>query len=537
MEFFKEEISLLQMRTEYRLNNYSESKIIGKSFIQEYPNSDYLIDIIMTFGDIFVVENNYEAAFRTYVKSLKINADEVYFNKILKRLFLTLQFGISNNTIDEILTFESDDKINQFLLLAKAHNFIYYGQPHFAEEILTNIKKRYLAGIGKEYYHKLLEELKDEEIKILIPVVLPLSGKNSKIGQEFLKGLKFAQSQFSSKKLKLSFIVYDNESESLKTVEVFQKISKNSNTTAILGPITTNTSIIACSFAVQNGLPVVLPNTLMEGFSEISENIFMMNSDLSARGKLAAQFIADKLNVNNIAVLAPADKYGKDIVEAFVTELDKFDLSPLIIEWYSGVPMNLEHQFKSFRRLAWELVDSTKLDLTTDSLQFVYRPMEEMTEEDSADVIHSSIDAIYMPIKKGHLDYVGAQFPAYNLETIIVGNDNWADLNILNKENIGPHFKGLTVISNYNHCQIDQLNNNFEEKHNEYFYQGIDAYNLLIEAISKSDNSNESIKDALSSIKDFKGIYGTYDFSERGNVNTNLNIVRFDGYSFEKWID
>jgi len=536
--YFEQEIPLLLMKTEYRLSNYVDSKNIGKTFLRNSYNSEYEIDILMTFGDIFVAESKYNSAFRTYIDAYKLSNDRSYQNKIVKRILLILQFGISDEIIQELSIFENNNDILQILQLAKTHNFIKGGKQVAARKILDKINKNDLNGIGKDYYYQLEQHLGSEYSNIIIPVVLPLSGKNSKIGMEFLDGIKYAQSEFSSRRTKLSFIVHDNESDEVKTIEVFNKISSNPNNIAVLGPITQNNSIIAGSFSLQQDMPLILPNSCIDELADISNDIFLMNSDLKTRGELAAKFIAEQLDAETIAVLAPADKFGKNIVDAFQAELAKYKKTPIVMEWYSGVPINLEHQFKSFRNTAWEMTDSTsQFETSIDSILVLYKFEEEMTEEDSADVILTAIDAIYMPIKEGHLDYVGAQFPAYNLEATVVGNENWTDMNVLRKESIGPHFRGLTVISNYNHCQIDQLNNNLGKIHTEYFYQGIDAYKILVEAVNISQNSNIPLKNAISEIYNYSGIYGTYNFSENGNVNTNLNIVRFDGYSFEKWED
>jgi hypothetical protein len=217
------------------------------------------------------------------------------------------------------------------------------------------------------------------------------------------------------------------------------------------------------------------------------------------------------------------------------------------MEWYSGIPMNLERQFKSIRAKAWELSDrSDSLDLmdTTNDFLFVEDILpedtleEEMTADDSSKVILSSIDAIYMPIHAGHLDYIGAQFPAFNLNAVVVGNDNWADLRVLRKEIIGPHLVGMVVISNYNSHQIDALNTNFDIKHTSYFYQAIDCYNVLAKSITEANAYNEPLMKILSNVDDFKGIFGTYNFADdNNNVNSTLNIIQFDGFNFDEYID
>jgi hypothetical protein len=543
-EYFSEEITLLSMRLKYRLNDYQISKEIGKSLLRDYPDSKYKTDVLVTFGDIFIAEGLHEAAFRIYLKAFKTNKTEFYQKKILKRIFLSLEFGISPNIPEELLSIEINQNLILILLLAKVHAEIQAGQSSKAANTLSQIDFRNLSELNHEYYSKLKDKLSNNLNRhAIVGVVLPLTGKDSKIGREFLDGLKYAETNNYSSDIDLSLIVYDNAGDELKTLMAFQALKKNPNIVATIGPITTNNSIIAGSITEATGIPLIMPTAVINGLSEVSDNIFLMNSDLITRGDLAGQFIAETFEAENIAVLAPADKFGKSLVDAFTNKLKSYNITPKIIEWYSGIPINLDRQFTSIRTEAWELFDtSSSLDLLNTTIDSIFAEQifseEEMTAEDSSKIILNSIDAIYMPIHSGHLDYVGAQFPAYNLDAVVVGNDNWADLEVLRKENIGPHFEGLVVILNYNNYQIDLLNNNFDRKHTSYFYQAIDCYNLLTKSLTEANISSKSLLQILSNIDGFDGLFGIYNFAEGSkNVNSTLNIVEFDGYNFNEYIE
>ena len=42
----------------------------------------------------------------------------------------------------------------------------------------------------------------------------------------------------------------------------------------------------------------------------------------------------------------------------------------------------------------------------------------------------------------------------------------------------------------------------------------------------------------LSNVDDFRGIFGTYNFvDDNNNVNSTLNILQFDGFYFDEYID
>ena len=395
-----------------------------------------------------------------------------------------------------------------------------------------------------DYYQKLVRKSDDDfHINSMVAVILPLTGKYSKVGLEVLDGLKYAEETRTSSDSRLSMIVYDNEGDELRTLEIFKEISNNPNISAIIGPISTSNSIIACSSAEEVGIPIILPHISQDGIADLADNIFLVNSNVRSRAELAAKFIAEELEAENVAVLAPADKFGKSIVDTFVERLKLFDITPLMVEWYSGVPTNLDQQFSSLRNLTWELetkVDnSDTLSALADTLGFIkdqYTKM--MTEDDSAGVTLDGLDAIFIPTHPSHLNYISTQFPAYNLETTIIGNDSWTNLDLLRKENIGPHLVDMVTITNFNFHHLTELNKSMNENYSGHFYKAIDCYNLLANSVSNAKITSKSLQTILSNVSNFKGIIGTYNFKDNlYNVNSNLNILLFDGYQFNEYFD
>ena len=81
------------------------------------------------------------------------------------------------------------------------------------------------------------------------------------------------------------------------------------------------------------------------------------------------------------------------------------------------------------------------------------------------------------------------------------------------------------------------MNNSFNEKHTDYFYAAIDCYNLLTKSVAESSALDKSLTLILSTVNDFKGIFGTYNFNKGDyNVNSKLNIVQFDGLNFNEYV-
>ena len=105
-----------------------------------------------------------------------------------------------------------------------------------------------------------------------------------------------------------------------------------------------------------------------------------------------------------------------------------------------------------------------------------------MDKKDSAKVVLESIDAFYVPIRKGELTYIGTQFPIYNLKTTIFGNENWLDIDVLKDAAIGPHVQGMKVISS---LSSEFLTTNYDLDVN-YYGLALDHAKFLESIIGKN---------------------------------------------------
>ena len=163
-------------------------------------------------------------------------------------------------------------------------------------------------------------------------------------------------------------------------------------------------------------------------------------------------------------------------------------------EWYSGEPKNLRRQFKFIRKVAFDLLPKEEsfdeaLGMDIDSLDALFdisaedffdlpKPKKKkMSSSDSSKVVLNTIQGIYFPINENDLAFIGPQIPMYNLDTKVIGNENWQNISTLQKENIGPHLKGLSIITNFYISEIDPLQYDGDEM--DAYYRGLNTAKLL----------------------------------------------------------
>ena len=542
----------LMMKADYGLNKIEEARGIARNVLQSYPKSAYVKDVFSCLGDMFVDEGKYSAALRMYLRARSLQSDELFLEKIDRRIMNTLKVNISLPGVDEMLSVEFDLKNRSILLLSKAYGAIFSGQPDDGAQILSGINIDHVPTRYFDFYEELLlATYRPSRKNITIGVVLPLSGEYQSNGTLFLEGLKSAVQAQTEGLRNFSLIIYDNRSRGIETIQTVKMLAKKPEIIAIIGPLNAGNALIAANTLSGSVIPLLIPSSVQDGLVTLGANVFQLNSDEKTRGRLAARYAVQKLGLKNIAVLAPSNEMGHNLVDAFCGELDLLGFAPVKVEWYFGIPEDLQRQFISIRKTAWDLMPKDDeyaefLGMEIDSLDALFKisvddffdlqkdTEKELSAKDSSKINLDTIDGMYMPIPLDHLSYLATQFPIYNLETQVIGNESWQDLDILNQENIGPHLDKMVVITNRKEIFYNEiLSRAGYHKNNEFFYQGVDCVQLLSAVITEDKLDRRTILKSLNSIDEFHGSERIFSFSgEPPNLNKALQVLQYDQNSF-----
>ena len=81
---YKEATLLLLMKTHIGLNKFENAKQSAKQFLLDFPQSDYMPNIMDSLGDLYINESNYSSAYRMYHRVLDLSTSNEYKEKIHK---------------------------------------------------------------------------------------------------------------------------------------------------------------------------------------------------------------------------------------------------------------------------------------------------------------------------------------------------------------------------------------------------------------------------------------------------------------------
>ena len=546
---FNEKSLLLLLKSQVALNKSDVAKQTAKTFFSKYPRSPFLKHAMESIGDLFVNNSNYESAYKMYVRSKNLSNNNTYKIKINSKLLKLIKINLSIKFIDELLIMETDLSSTNIHYLAIAFSQIMNGTPDSAALTLAKIDPTFLPDMFSDLFEFLLREsYKPASPVMMIGLALPLSGSNSESGQAFLEGFKRGDNLNLYGKKSISILARDTRSNDIETIKIVSEFEKIEQLTAIVSPVNEILSLSILSALKNSDIPIILTNKQNGDLSLINDKTFFLNSDYATEGIVAAQYAINHLGLDSIAIIAPANKNIEMQVDAFVREVDRLGGKIVATEWYSGEPKNLKRQFSFLRQVGFRLEEKENefddaLGMEIDSLDALFDvsvddffdlpepKTKKMTSSDSSKVVLSAIQAIYIPINFHDLEFIGPQIPMYNLDAKIIGNSSWKQLDILTKENIGPHLKGMSIISSAIPPQLDSLT--IESKRLDDYQNGFNTSRLLT-SINLSEISRTSLKKSLSEIVFNDKGYSYIPSKVNKNVNSAFQLIGFNGNKFFK---
>lgn len=143
-------------------------------------------------------------------------------------------------------------------------------------------------------------------------------------------------------------------------------------------------------------------------------------------------------------------------------------------------------------------------------------------------------DILYIPDYYNKVGLIAKQARQLGIKSVLMGGDGWDSPEMLK-------IAGDAIVGGYftNHYSPDDPRPEVQEWVKKYLAKygsspdalatlGYDATCLLLEAIKRANSDNPvKVKEALQSIKDFKGVSGEITFDECGNPVKKLTILRY----------
>mgnify|MGYP001473758956 FL=1 len=525
---------ILKLKAYYNLNDFDSALKIAKLMNPLNFSPNLKTSFYLTMGDIYSSKGYYDHAFKNYIDARRSNIDSRSKRIINKRLvkIIPLNLDFENLELMEIL---EDNKSNlNIILLAQSFSLVYSN----SQEISSKFDEIDQSSLDREFrsnYNFLKRNIDSKtSFSKKVGVVLPLEGEGLEITNAFLKGLLEAN-QSSQSNDKIQFIIIDNYKDPILTVEAFKNLVDKHNVSAIIGPFLDKNLIAGASSVSSTKIPIFAPFTSLDNLSNVNKNIYLLNSSVDFRNQLLVNHYLDNSEINNIAVIAPRTDLGIKEVDSFLIALDKLNKEPVYIGWYEeNSAIDLRPNFIELREVAWEIetrdeyqeflgveidVLDSMFEVDNDEVYDMFN-LEQEESIDSTKVILETIDGLFYPVSSNALEFVASQVSLSNLETQLLGNENWLNLDLLKQESVSPHISDMLFASNYIPKYLNNSEYDYDPSLNNVFHFGMDFSNFLI------NSSFNKSKFDLRTSSNFKGITRNFDFSN-STSNQGSKVVRF----------
>lgn len=373
----------------------------------------------------------------------------------------------------------------------------------------------------------LLNNQKDS--KLLVGILLPLSGKAEKIGNIMLKAAEL--SMFNHRLNNILLMPYDTKGTAFGAVDAINEAVRD-GVDIILGPFFTQSTKAIMNIADMNNLIVISFSDNQSLLDSKQPNIYLMGLTPKQEIYRMVSYLIDYKNFYGFSAMFPNDAYGNTASKIFKEVIFRKDAKIVKSEFYTKNDKNLEKKVNNllnsntFRNEVYKKYEEDKALAKAEGLsvevEFTY------TDQDK---IYA--DALLLPDSGEELLKIGEYVANYTGQhkPLMVGTSKWLNNTLYNDLDFD---NTLFVAPNPN---------NYIEFDNMYFdvYHihplrvaslAYDAVIAVIESYAKAQDK-ENIKYALENYQGFEGINGKFRFLSDGLLERRLAIIKIINGRFE----
>ncbi|MEW6679619.1 MAG: branched-chain amino acid ABC transporter substrate-binding protein [bacterium] len=345
---------------------------------------------------------------------------------------------------------------------------------------------------------------KKEGNVVKIALVCPLTGDLAAMGQGMKRGAEMAVSEANKTltRFKFELVSFDDRADPKEAVNVAAQIISDPNIYGVVGHLNSGCSIPASSVYAKKNLIMISPASTNPKLTlQGLPNVFRVCTTDDVQGSFGADFLINKLNIKNVAIIHDKTAYGQGLAEEFKK---RFEENKGVILSFDGI--NIAD--KDFKALLISIKDK--------------KP-----------------GAIYFGGVYGEGGLISKQAKELGLNVPLIGGDglfspeyikiagNAAEGNFVTMVGVG--------IENLQEAQgfLERFKNKYPDVESQpYDHYTYEAANIIISAISNSGLDNLKVINWVKNVN-YQGILGETKFDEKGDtLNKAISVYKVEGEKF-----
>lgn len=334
------------------------------------------------------------------------------------------------------------------------------------------------------------KNVEEEPQEIKIAMLGPLTGGASKYGVEVRNGAQLAISLLNQRQsnYRYTLVALDDQADPSLAEQRAQELVARKEILAVVGSVTTPTTLVAGEIFQEGGLPAVSPSATGPAVSQLGDFIFRVCPSDTFQGRALAEYVVEEKGFSKIAIL-----------------WDEKNAS------YSG-----------------ELADSFSQRAVELGGTVVGREAYQEGQKEFGSVLQTLKDSapeiLFIPGYYTEGALIAQQVRAMDWDVLLVGGDGFHAPDLIEiggKAVDGVIFTTFFVSTNPDPKVQDfvaSYQNRFGSEPGWIAAHGYDAMQVIIRAIEEEGPSREAIQRGLAATKNFSGVTGTISFDENGDV-------------------
>jgi branched-chain amino acid transport system substrate-binding protein len=338
---------------------------------------------------------------------------------------------------------------------------------------------------------------------IKIGVFEPLTGENGGGGLQELDGIKYANKMYPEvlgKKVEL--VIVDNKSDKGEATTAASRLIEKDNVVAIIGSYGSGVSIAAGDIIKQAEIPAMGASCTNPMVTQGNDFYFRACFLDPFQGKVMANYALSKGAKTAAVIMQNGDDYSIGLGNFFI------------------------NAFKELTGDENSIVDVSEFQVNDTDFNAIL-----------TNIKAKNPDVIFAPSSATAAPLVIKQARALGIQSLIMGGDTWENPAVVDVAGEDAEGIVLSTFFDENDPATEEAKK-FVEGYKEELGDsetiipavaalGYDSYLLIIDAIERAGSTNGiAIRDAIAATEDFEGVTGIINFTEEGDADKNLAVIK-----------
>jgi branched-chain amino acid transport system substrate-binding protein len=345
-----------------------------------------------------------------------------------------------------------------------------------------------------------------------IGVLVPLNGQSAKFGDMVVRSLNLAVTDWNEAHgdQKISLIIKDSGSDDATAKQSFDELTKKEGVLAVVGPLGVQSTKAVAPLANQDGVPL-LSLAQKEGVTQDSTFVLHVVIDERDLVRTLVRYCREKLKYERFACLFPVGRYGERLSKIFAEVVKEQGGSMLASASY-------KEKSTDFNEPLLKLMNIAKKNAPLSATE------------------GTPFEALFIPDEVQAVSLIAPQLPYNNIVgTSLLGTNLWSEAPLVQAGGVYVE-QALFATSFYpesKNPRVKAFVEKFESLYNTpplYLEaQAYDALTMLLQARNSARGGpadRNAVFQNLVQEKGFKGVAGTYNVSQKGDLERQYTVLQ-----------